>query len=168
MSVRGLMVAAAFGSVLLLGGAFLFQSLGYAPCQMCLWQRWPHMVAIALGVVAVFWSRWPVALGGTLALLTTAGLGLYHTGVEKDWWQGPTSCSGGSSLGNLSGADLLSADVVDRVVMCNEVSWAFAGLSMASWNAILSLCLALVWAVAMLRLLRAPSLQGSAPEVRRG
>ena len=79
-------------------------------------------------------------------MLTTAGLGLYHTGVERGWWPGPASCSGGGAgLGGLTGAELLSTENVAPVVMCDEVAWAFAGLSMASWNALIALALALLW-----------------------
>ncbi|WP_320414796.1 disulfide bond formation protein B [Palleronia sp. THAF1] len=148
------MLLAAAGSALLLAGAYVFQALGYAPCKLCLWQRWPHWAAIGLGVVAFVWARWPVALLGALAALTTAGIGIYHTGVERGWWPGPSSCSGGGDLSGLSGADMLSVETVDKVIMCDAVSWAFAGLSMASWNAVASFVLAGFWALALTRAFR--------------
>ena len=153
MTARRLIGLAALGSAALLLGAYAFQAAGYAPCRMCLWQRWPHMVAIAAGLAA--FALRPgrdgvlraLAVVGLLAALTTAGLGLFHTGVERGWWEGPASCTGTGGLGGLSGDDLLSLDGAG-VVMCDEVAWAFAGLSMASWNALASLGLALVWAAA--------------------
>ena len=149
------MVLAGAGSAALLLGAYAFQALGYAPCKMCLWQRWPHFAAAALGIIALLYPARPVAWLGALAALTTAGIGVFHTGVERKWWEGPTSCTGsGPGLSGLSGGDLLSTDA-PRLVMCDQVSWAFAGLSMASWNAILSLGLALVWVWAATR--RRPS-----------
>ncbi len=45
----------------------------------------------------------------------------------------------------MTGGDLLSLDLPSDVVMCDEVAWAFAGLSMASWNAIFSFALAAIW-----------------------
>ncbi len=152
MTGRALLIAAAAGSAALLLGAYVFQALGYAPCKMCLWQRWPHMAAILLGLAGWLWPRWPAAALGALAALATSGLGLYHTGVETGWWAGPASCSGGASLGGVSGGDLLSTDTLDKVVMCDQVSWSLAGLSMASWNAVLSLALAGLWLVALKRL----------------
>ena len=148
---------AAGGSAALLLGAYAFQAAGYAPCRMCLWQRWPHMVAIAAGLGA-FALAVParaaalrgLAVLGLLATLTTAGLGVFHTGVERGWWEGPGSCTGSGGLAGLSGDDLLSLDGAG-VVMCDEVVWAFAGLSMASWNAVLSLALAAVWATVIAR-----------------
>ncbi|MGR3493052.1 MAG: disulfide bond formation protein B [Shimia sp.] len=151
LSQRHLIAIAATGSAALLGGAYIFQWLGFAPCQLCLWQRWPHVAAIAIGVVALGlgWRLLPWL--GALAAATTAGIGLYHVGVEQDWWEGPASCGGGQGLGGLSGGDLLSVDGPGRVVMCDEVSWALFGLSMPGWNAALSLILAVIWLLAARR-----------------
>lgn len=153
MTARHLALAAAAGSAALLLGAYIFQLLGYAPCQMCLWQRWPHGAAIGAGaLVLVGLPLTLAAVLGALSAVTTAGIGLYHTGVEREIFAGPQSCSGGGgSLGNLSAEDLLSIDGAVNVVRCDEVAWAFAGLSMASWNAVFSLALALVWINAALR-----------------
>ena len=154
-----MVLLAAGGSAALLLGAFAFQAAGYAPCRMCLWQRWPHYTAIAAGLAAFALTPASahraavlraVAVVGLLAALTTAGLGLFHTGVERGWWEGPASCSGSGGLGAMTGDELLSLDGAG-VVMCDEVAWAFAGLSMASWNALLSLGLAALWALALAR-----------------
>ena len=152
MTARALALLAAFGSALLLAGAFAFQMAGYLPCKMCLWQRWPHGVAIALGLVVPLLPLTPVALAGAAATATTAGIGVYHTGAERGWWEGPSSCTGaGSGLGGMTGADMLSTDGPVGVVRCDEVVWQFLGLSMASWNAVLSLVLTALWIAAALR-----------------
>ncbi|MEM7490720.1 MAG: disulfide bond formation protein B [Pseudomonadota bacterium] len=140
------------GHVGLLGGAFLFQLAGYAPCAMCLWQRWPHAAAILLGGLALagLAPRAMAALAG-LAALTTSGIGFFHAGVEQGWWEGPSSCTGGGDgLGGLSGVDLLSTDIADTVVMCDDIVWQL-GLTMAGWNGLISLGLAALWFVAALR-----------------
>ena len=150
MTRRSLILLATAGSILLLGGAFLFQALGFAPCKMCLWQRWPHVIAIVIGVIALVRPVRALPVLGALAALTTSGLGLFHTGVERGWWQGPTSCtSSGVSLDSLSGGDLLSMDG-PALVLCDQVSWMFLGLSMASWNALFSFVLVLIWIAAAL------------------
>ena len=129
MTRKQLMLLAALGSFALLAGAFVFQALGYAPCKMCIWQRWPHGVAIGAGVlVAAFGPLALLGLVGAAGAFVTGAIGVYHTGVERDWWEGPTSCSGsGNGLANMSGSDLLSLDTPVNVVMCDEVAWAFAG-----------------------------------------
>lgn len=152
---RDLALLAGLGSAALLLGAFAFQAAGYAPCAMCLWQRWPHYLAVAAGLAA--WALRPqagAALGaiaalGLVAALATAGLGLFHTGVERGWWEGPASCTGaGAGLSGFTADDLLSLEG-PGLVLCDEVAWSLAGLSMASWNALLSLGLAALWAAAL-------------------
>ncbi len=84
LSRRNMMLLAAGGSLALLVGAFVFQALGYAPCKLCLWQRWPHAAAIALGgLVLLLGPLVLVGIAGALAAATTAGIGIYHTGVER-------------------------------------------------------------------------------------
>lgn len=148
MTRSNLILLATLGSFALLAGAFAFQVIGYAPCKMCLWQRWPHAVAIVIGAFALVVSRHQkvFAILGALAAATTAAIGLYHTGVERDWWEGPTSCTG---TGQLTG-DLLSLDIAP-VVMCDDVVWTLFGLSMASYNALISLVLVGIWLTAARR-----------------
>ncbi len=75
---------AALGSGALLGGALYFQyGMGLAPCEMCHWQRWPHMVAIAAGLLALASFAWPrlalvFALIAITALVVTSAIGVYH------------------------------------------------------------------------------------------
>jgi disulfide bond formation protein DsbB len=151
-SSRQLALVAAAGSGMLLAGAYLFQALGYAPCQMCFWQRYPHALAIAIGAVLWVWpSRFLAALGA-LSALTTAGIGAFHAGVEQKWWGGPSSCTGdGAGLSGLSGQDLLATNTLEKLIMCDEISWAFAGLSMPSWNAVFSALLCAIWIIALRR-----------------
>lgn len=141
-----LTLTATLGSAALLGGAFAFQYLGgLAPCALCLWQRWPHAAAILIGLVALA-TGWRALLWlGVLAALVTAGIGLFHVGVEQAWWQGLATCTAGSIAG-ISTADLLNpaADVA-APARCDAIAWAMAGISMAGWNMILSLGLALIW-----------------------
>jgi len=143
-----LIALASFGSFALLAGAFFFQTLGYAPCQMCLWQRYPHAVAVVIGLLALVLKRAQTALAlfGALAAATTAAIGAYHTGVERGWWEGPTSCTGKG----LDTNNLLSTDITP-IVMCDDVVWSLFGLSMASYNALISLVLVVIWLAAALR-----------------
>lgn len=146
-----LVVLAAGGSLALLAGAFVFQTLGYAPCKLCIWQRWPHAAAIAIGALTLLtglrWLPW----AGALAAATTGALGVYHSGVELGWWQGPTTCTSGGALTG-STEELLGQIMTAPLVRCDDVAWIFAGLSMASWNAVLSFALAALWIAAASRL----------------
>ncbi|OAN71376.1 dihydroneopterin aldolase [Sulfitobacter sp. EhC04] len=153
MTRKTLILLATFGSAALLLGAFGFQHLGgLAPCKLCLWQRWPHAAAILIGAVLLAGGHRLLAWLGALSAAATAGIGAYHAGVEWGWWPGPTSCTGGGmDLGSMTGGDLLSMDGPMGVVMCDEVVWQMAGLSMAGWNAVISLGLAAIWIAAARR-----------------
>lgn len=147
MTRRMLIAVAAGGSAAVLLGAFGFQYLGgLLPCTLCLWQRWPHAVAVALGGVGIVLPQhrlWPLL--GALAALTTAGIAVFHVGVEQTWWEGLATCTV-DSLAGVNVDDLLSLQTnVAAPVRCDAIAWAFLGLSMAGWNAVISVALAAIW-----------------------
>ncbi|MDA7429846.1 disulfide bond formation protein B [Primorskyibacter aestuariivivens] len=148
-----LIILAAGGSLALLAAAFFFQALGWAPCAMCLWQRWPHAAAVVFGGAALAISGPMMPLLGGLSALTTAGIGVYHSGVERKWWAGPDSCTGGSEdLGGLGGDALLpGASEGPALVLCDSFEPFLFGLTMANYNAFASLGLAVIWAMAALK-----------------
>ena len=140
-----MILLATLGSVAVLLGAYAFQHLGgMAPCKLCLWQRWPHAAAIIIGAVVLTTKTLQLAWLGAIASLTTAGIGIYHVGVEQGWWEGPTSCTS-SGVSNLSAEDLLNQILAAPLVRCDDIAWQMAGISMAGWNAIASLVLAAIW-----------------------
>lgn len=150
MTRSALVLVALLGSAGLLAGAFAFQYFGYPPCAMCLWQRWPHLAAIVIGILALAIQGRLLPMLGAMAAFSTAAIGVFHTGVERDWWQGPASCTGsGLTVGDLNAADLLSTEG-PRLVMCDQVSWELFSISMPSWNAIFSLVLVAVWISAVM------------------
>ena len=127
----------------LLGGALASQYVGgLVPCEMCYWQRWPHGAAILLAGLA-FTAPAEAPRARLLTLLAAAAIaisgiiGVYHAGVELGIFEGLTTCSniavGGSSQ------DLLNSIMKAPLVRCDQVQFSFLGVSMAGWNAILSL-----------------------------
>jgi disulfide bond formation protein DsbB len=149
-NTRALALLAAAGSLALLGGAFLFQAMGYAPCKLCLWQRWPHAAAIVIGGVVVLTGWRGLSWAGALAALTTAVIGIYHSGVERGIFAGPDTCTS-NGIGGLTPEELMGQILNAPLIRCDEVAWSLLGLSMASWNAILSLILAGIWVAAARR-----------------
>lgn len=144
-------LAAAGGSAALLIAAFLFQHLGgMAPCKLCIWQRYPHVIAVGLGAMTLLLPRASLILAGAAAALTTSAIGLYHVGVEQGWWQGPSTCSAGP-VGGVSTEELFNQIMTAPLVRCDEIPWSLFGLSMAGWNALISLALALLWLAALRR-----------------
>ena len=127
----------------LLGGALGSQYLGgLHPCEMCYWQRWPHAAAILLAALAFTApaessrSR-ALTLVAALAIATSGAIGVYHAGVEAKIFEGFTQCTATGK--GLTGADLLKQITQAPLVRCDEVQFRFLGISMAGWNAILSL-----------------------------
>ena len=153
MTGKRLSFIAGAGSAFLLIAALGFQAAGYAPCELCILQRWPHVAAVAVAVLVWLTGRVrALAVLGMAAAGVAAGLALYHVGVEMTWWAGPSHCSGGvGDLSTMSTQDLMARLQSAPVVRCDEIAWQFLGLSMAGWNAVLSAGLAFLWAVAARR-----------------
>jgi disulfide bond formation protein DsbB len=123
--------------------AWAFEIIGgYAPCPLCLKQRWPYYIVVPLAFFLLWQQGSPrLARAGLLliglVMLAGAALAAYHVGIEWSWWKGPQSCA---AAGALSGSlpDLSNA----RVVRCDEAPWRFLGLSFAGWNLVISAIIA--------------------------
>ncbi len=148
-TVRAAYKAGAF-ALIISGGAILtalaYEYIGgYAPCPLCLEQRYAYYVGVPLLFIAlVFVSadhRYPaglIFLFVSLAFLANAGLGVYHAGVEWGFWPGPDSCTGVQEIATSAGG-LLESLSSTTVIRCDEAAWRFAGLSFAGWNVVASL-----------------------------
>jgi disulfide bond formation protein DsbB len=154
---RGHLMAAAAIAVAIIGistiaGFFFFQYvLGYPPCPLCLEQRIAYYVCVPLAAMILL----GLSVGSTrkvlmlaflaiaVAMLWNAGLGVYHSGVEWRWWPGPQDCSGPlTDFG--AGGGLLKQLQNIHIVRCDEAAWRFLGLSLAGYNALISLALACI------------------------
>jgi disulfide bond formation protein DsbB len=142
---RAVLIAAA--SIAILAAVWIFQGMGYAPCELCLTQRYAFYAAIPLALLTAFLagrSAHGLARAGfallALVFAANAALAFYHVGVEYHWWAGPTACTGSS--GSLDVNDLVKALDSVKVVRCDEVQLRIAGLSLAGWNVVASIVLA--------------------------
>jgi disulfide bond formation protein DsbB len=149
---RALIIAAA--SIAILAAVWIFQGLGFEPCELCLTQRYAFYAAAPLAALIAFVaSREAHGLARAgFALLTalfaaSAALAAYHVGVEYHWWAGPTACTGGLT-GSVDVNDLMKALDSVKVVRCDEVQLRIAGLSLAGWNVVASAALAVYAALA--------------------
>ena len=149
LSPRSYAILAALASAAMLGAAHAFQRFGgYEPCLLCLRQREVYWIALPAALIGLgLLARRPDlgrAVPALLALifLTGAGVAAYHAGVEWKWWPAPATC-GGSVQAAKAGdiAAMLRGEKV-RYVLCDQAAWTMAGLSMAGWNALMSLGLA--------------------------
>jgi disulfide bond formation protein DsbB len=139
-----LLVALAAAAVL--GIAYYFQyALGYAPCQLCLWQRWAYYIGVPLALVAAFTNCRHLLALVALIFAANAVFGLYHAGVEWQLWAGPSTCGAGADTG--ASGNLVDSLQNTHIVPCDRASWRFLGLSFAGWNMVICAGLALVAAV---------------------
>lgn len=122
----------------LMAGALGSQYLGgLAPCEMCLWQRWPHYAAIGLAALAFVLPQRALVWLAALAILISGGIGIFHAGVEYHWWEGLTQCSqvpGSGGSGNIL-ADIMKTPLV----RCDQAQWSLFGISLAGYNAMISI-----------------------------
>jgi disulfide bond formation protein DsbB len=135
-------------SAALLLGAFGSQYIGgLAPCEMCIWQRWPHGASILFGLIGGGLVRarvLPPSLARVLAILAIAAIavsgaiGVFHAGVEWKLWPGPAECTG---FGYVPGRDDFKPL---QIVRCDEAQWRLFGISLAGYNALFSLAAAAV------------------------
>jgi len=147
---RTALLACLIAGVALIGGAFYFQYVeGLAPCALCYQQRWGWYGGIACALFGLGIGLraeahggdargwYGVFLAGALAgVALTFALALYHVGVEHAWWPGPQGCTGlAVSEGNL--LDAITSG--PAAVPCDAIPWSLFGISMAGYNALISL-----------------------------
>lgn len=141
-------IAIAVASLGALAFAFIMQyGFDVQPCVLCLWQRVPFGLAAALAASALAMRPYDarakiLLLLCAAAFLANTGLAVFHTGVERHWWEGTRGCA----ITPLHGATIEDwKQQIMRVATghCDQISWTFLGLSMANWNIPFSFALAL-------------------------
>ena len=120
---------------------------GLHPCEMCWWQRYAHFAGLGLALLSLLLRKAPdrgrsFVWLAALAILASGGIGAYHAGVEAGIFEGFTTCTSSTSAG-LSSEELLKAIMAAPIVRCDDIQFSFLGISMAGWNAILSILAAL-------------------------
>lgn len=139
----------------LMAGALGSQYIGgLYPCEMCHWQRWPHYAAILVALLSFAMPNRLVTMaliGAAALLIATSGvIGVLHAGVEYQWWPGFTPCAAGAQSG-MSGMDIIDLIQKKPIISCDVPQWTLLGVSLAGWNALISLTGALAAFVLLLR-----------------
>jgi len=136
------LIALLLPSALLLGALGSQYLGGLHPCEMCYWQRWPHGAAIVLAGLAFTASASSersrlLTVLAAVAIAVSGAIGVYHAGVELGIFEGITTCTAMATGGTTE--DLLRQITQAPIIRCDQVQFSFLGISMAGWNAILSL-----------------------------
>jgi disulfide bond formation protein DsbB len=124
----------------LMAGALGSQYIGHlVPCEMCMWQRYPHYAAIVAAALAILLRRTslsrPLTVLAGLLILASGVIGGFHAGVEYKWWPGPQHCTG---LVHAVGADFMKQLLATPLIRCDEPQWTLAGISLAGFNFLIS------------------------------
>jgi disulfide bond formation protein DsbB len=139
----------AIASVAILASVFAFQYLGgAAPCQMCIWQRYPYALLIAFGLLGWFWQPRLILAIATLVLLVGGGIASYHYGVEQGWFALPAGCAAG---GDATSVEELRRMLSEAPPACDQVQFNLFGWSLAAWNILISVVLAALTAIAAIK-----------------
>lgn len=149
--------------VLLIGGALISEYVaGLYPCEMCLWQRKPHYVAIAIFLLSFLLknqSRYLAVFAGGLAIFISGMIGGYHAGMEYGWWQGWTACS----VIGAEGAMATFEQILNTpLVRCDQAPWHLFGISLAGYNFLISTAAGLFIMINAFLALRSPSASAEA------
>lgn len=145
---------ALFVPVALMAGALGSQYIGgLYPCEMCHWQRWPHYAAIVVAAVAfrtTGHTRRGLVILAALLIAASGAIGVFHAGVEYGWWSGITGCT--STVSPVGTPEERLAQIMNApMIRCDVAQWSLAGISLAGWNALVSLPAAIVTLILAVR-----------------
>ena len=127
-------------SLMLLSAIYLEYFHGALPCDLCITQRWFHGAIIAYSFTIIliinksFISNKLLILVGAILWLSSFLAGLYHFGIEMNFWTGPDGCSSNIDFSK----DTLTYLLNKSPIKCDEVTFEILGLSLAGWNALAS------------------------------
>ena len=139
-------------SIMLISAFYLEYFHGALPCDLCITQRWFHGAIIAYSLVIIFIlnktsiSKKLLLLGGTILWLSSSIAGLYHFGIEMNFWTGPDGCSSNIDFSK----DTLTYLLSKSPIKCDEVMVEIFGLSIAGWNALASFSIFLLISILLL------------------
>jgi len=125
------------------------------PCILCLYQRIPYALAGVIALAAIMMPRgvlrYVLVVLCVPVFLVSAGIAFYHVGVEQHWWTSAAGC-GGSIPDVMSAADLQLGLLDTPQKSCDQLDWTLFGLSMATYNVVASLALAVATMVGSRRM----------------
>ena len=127
-------------SLMLISAFYLEYFHGALPCDLCITQRWFHGAIISYSLIIIFFldkisiSEKLLLFGGGILWLSSSIAGLYHFGIEMNFWTGPDGCSSNIDFSK----DTLTYLLSKSPIKCDEVMFKIFGLSLAGWNAVAS------------------------------
>ena len=124
--------------------------LGHEPCNLCKIERIPYIGSIIIISFLIFTNRWERILLSITLLLFIFGavISVYHVGIEQGVFSESLLCELGLNT-NIQNPDDLLKSLEKTPISCKDVTFKIFGLSLATFNAFLSIVISYI----LLRLL---------------
>jgi disulfide bond formation protein DsbB len=118
---------------------------GMKPCHLCLLERIPYFVAVALSLLLIIRPDKEILYLLTLAFVASFGLGLFHFGVEQKWWTYASNCTATNLFKPGASVDDMMAALKQAPIMrCDQTIPFLFGIGMAFYNMLASFCFAVL------------------------
>ena len=140
-------------SLMLLSAFYLEYFHDAFPCDLCITQRWFHALIISYSLIAIsihekqIIANKFILIGLSITWIASSVAGLYHFGIEMNFWSGPDECSSSIDFSK----DLLKYLLNKSPIKCDEVMFKILGLSLAGWNALMSFVMFLIVSVFLIK-----------------
>ena len=128
-------------SIVALASAFFIEyKLGHQPCNLCILERIPYMLAILLILLNYKFNHFEkyFLILLTIVFFIATILSLYHLGIEQGFIQESMVCDLKSGSNLLSKEDILK-QLQEKSVSCKDVTFKIFGLSLTTYNILISL-----------------------------
>ena len=120
--------------------------IGFTPCQLCIYQRWPWYLIIFLSLISIFYNKKVYPYNKFIIFMifvSSAAYAGWHAGIEWAFWEGPTTCATGTNKIESHNNLLENIQNIQSFVSCSEAGFRFLGISLAGYNFISSLIMAI-------------------------
>jgi disulfide bond formation protein DsbB len=130
-------------SVGILASAFSAENMGFSPCPLCIYQRYPYVFLIIVGALALIDKSHHLLWLIAIILIEFANLALsgYHSSIELGFLPPLESCHSNLYNSNMSLQEIESHINITPASDCSKPSVVILGISMAQWNYVFNLIL---------------------------
>ena len=131
--------------IALVSAYFIEYVLGYKPCNLCLIERWPYLIATIFILTNLITNKIEKIILIILAIIFAAAtiLSFYHVGIEQGFFDESLVCISNNEINSLNKEDIIK-ELQKEVVSCKNVEFTFFGLSLATINAVISFVLSAI------------------------
>ena len=126
--------------VALMSAFFIEYILGHQPCNLCILERIPYVIAIVIILLKYKFSQFEKIFLVLLIIvfLTATILSVYHFGIEQGFIEESLVCNLKNGSGITSKEEILK-QLQEQKVSCKDVTFKIFGLSLTTYNILISI-----------------------------